>query len=66
MTNPREVRGQIVYSIRVRDTAAGKSITIPADVCRYLGIKIGDSMTLVLLDDGFVVSKLVKEERSDE
>lgn len=62
VANAREVNGQLVYKVRVRDTGSGKSITIPVDVCRYLGIEIGDTMVIVLLDDGFTVSKGEEEQ----
>lgn len=63
VANAREVNGQLVYKVKVRDTGAGKSITIPVDICRYLGIEIGDTMVVVPLDDGMVVSKVEHEEK---
>ena len=60
--NPRDMDGALVYGpIKVRETGAGKAITIPVDVVRSLRIRTGDSMCIVLLDDGFVVSKLEEE-----
>ena len=66
MANAREVNGQLTYKVKVRDTGSGSSITIPVDVCRYLGIRTGDSMALVLLDDGMVVSKIEEQEQKQE
>jgi antitoxin component of MazEF toxin-antitoxin module len=63
MTAPRIIRDQYVYPVKARATGAGLAITIPVDVARTLGIEVGDSMALVLLDDGFVVSKIEGDEQ---
>ena len=65
MTDPRIVRGHLVYPMKLRRISSGFAITIPMDAIRSLGWLEGDSMALELLEDGLVVSK-VQPDADDE
>jgi hypothetical protein len=58
VTRPREQStGDHAYRIRARMTGAGLAMTIPVDLVRLFDIQVGDTMLVVPIEDGFVVSK---------
>lgn len=63
MTRPVEQpTGDHAYRMRARRTGAGMAMTIPVDLVRLFDIQVGDTMIVVPIEDGFVVSKAESED----
>jgi antitoxin component of MazEF toxin-antitoxin module len=61
VSRPHQIGTQLVYKVKLRDVGNAKVITIPEDVIRDLRWRTGDSIAVVPLEDGIVVSKIEKE-----
>ncbi len=58
MTDPQPYVHTVMYKVKLRETGGGRAVTIPVDALRSLRWKVGDTIVVVLLDDGLVLSRV--------